>query len=454
MQTMVSRLRQSASVKVFTIGILILLMLIPLAMIKGVIHDRDQIHQSAKQDIQRTWGQPQLITGPVLVLPFDTVQKNSHGELFAKRTEMYILPTALDIETSVDSEVRYRGIHKVPVYTADIRLRGNFAAIDTEGLGIDDASIHWKDASIVVGVTDGRAIAVTPHLSLNGESIAFLPGGRLVDGLPPQIRAPLGEILARERSSDLSFDTSLTIKGSESLSFLPLGDTTRASVRSAWPSPSFTGNYLPHDREITDGGFSANWQVSSIGRSFPSRWTKGSGVAQSTGIAAFGVDLYMPISVYRLTLRAATYGVLFVVLTFVSYFMFEVATGLRLHPLQYLMVGSANAIFFLLLISLAEHIGFGWSYVLSAFASSGIIVGYSYSVLGQRSRALIVGGVLFALYCFLYMTLKSETYALLAGSIGLWATLAMIMYLTRRIDWYKKPGEAPRSVEAVRSRSY
>jgi inner membrane protein len=232
----------------------------------------------------------------------------------------------------------------------------------------------------------------------------------------------------------------LNIKGSESLSFLPLGDTTRASIESAWPSPSFSGNYLPNAREVTDGGFNADWKISSIGRSLPSRWTKGSGAATSTKSGAFGVDLYMPIGVYRLTMRAATYGVLFVVLTFVSYFMFEVVVGLKLHPLQYLMVGLANVIFFLLLISLAEHIGFGWSYISSAFASSGLIVGYSYSVLGQRSQAMIVGGVLFVLYCFLYMTLKAETYALLAGSIGLWAALALIMYLTRRIDWYKTSG--------------
>ncbi|MEQ9561562.1 MAG: cell envelope integrity protein CreD, partial [Woeseiaceae bacterium] len=272
---------------------------------------------------------------------------------------------------------------------------------------------------------------------LNGKTLAFVPGGHLVGGLPPQIQAPLREILKPDSTAELAFDTVLNIKGSESLSFLPLGDTTRASIKSTWPSPSFSGSYLPHTREISDDGFRADWQVSSIGRSLPSHWSKASGAAHSTESAMFGVDLYMPISIYRLTLRAVTYGVLFVVLTFVSYFMFEVIAGLRLHPLQYLMVGMANVIFFLLLISLAEHIGFGWSYIASALASSGLVVGYSYAVLGQRRRAMIVGTVLFVLYCFLYMTLKAETYALLAGSIGLWAALAVIMYMTRRIDWYQ-----------------
>lgn len=439
MQTIVSRLRQSASVKVFTIGILILLLLIPLGMVRETINDRDQIHQAAKLDIQRTWGQSQLIAGPVLVLPYDLVHVDSRGERFVNRTEMYVLPQKLDIDASVDSEIRYRGIHRVPVYSARIRLHGLFAAIDTGDLGINDANIHWADASIVVGVSDGRAIVETPNLEINGVSVAFVPGGQLVAGLPPQIQAPLRDILESGRAGDLVFDTVLNIKGSESLSFLPLGDTTRASVESTWSSPSFSGNYLPHAREVTDDGFSADWQVSSIGRSFPSQWTKASGAATAAGSAVFGVDLYMPISVYRLTLRAVTYGVLFIVLTFVSYFMFEVIAGLRLHPLQYLMVGSANVIFFLFLISLAEHIGFGWSYIVSALASSGLVVSYSYSVLNQRGRAMIVCGVLFVLYCFLYMTLTAETYALLAGSIGLWAALAMIMYLTRRIDWYERP---------------
>ncbi|MEM7804463.1 MAG: cell envelope integrity protein CreD [Pseudomonadota bacterium] len=442
MQTILSRLGRSAAIKGLTIAGLILMLLIPLGMIKGTINDRNQVNQSAQQDIQRTWGQSQLVAGPILVLPYDTVRVNGRGEQFTDRTEMYVLPATLNLEASVESETRYRGIHKVPVYAADIRLHGQFGALDAETLGIDDASVHWDEASLVVGISDGRAISETPSAVLNGESIKFGPGGVLIEGLPPQIQAPLPDADSVDPGEALAFEISLSVKGSNSLSFLPLGDTTWASIESAWPSPSFAGNYLPIDREISDDGFSARWQVSSIGRALPSRWAKGSNAAASAHSAVFGVDLYLPISVYRLTLRAATYGVLFVALTFVSYFLFEVIAGLRLHPLQYLMVGLANLIFFLLLTSLAEHIGFGWSYILSACASSGLIVSYSASILGQRSRAGVIAGVLLVLYCFLYMTLKAATYALLAGSIGLWVALALVMYLTRRIDWYELSNEA------------
>lgn len=436
MQSLVSRLRQSASVKAFTIGFLILVLLIPLQMVRGTINDRSQIHQTARIDIQRTWGQSQLIAGPVLVLPYDAVKTNGRGDRVTESSEVYILPETLQIVSRVDSEIRYRGIHEVPVYSATASLKGRFASVDAAQLGIDSSRIHWADAFLAIGISDGRAIAETPSVGLGDRSIPFAPGGQLVDGLPPQIQAPLGTGAASDLSAPLRFDVELSFNGSESLYFLPLGDSTQVSMNSSWPSPSFAGRYLPHTRDVSDSGFTADWSVSSIGRTLPSRWTKHSAAATSATSSAFGVDLYMPIGIYRLTLRAVKYGALFVVMTFISYFLFETVASLRLHPLQYLMVGSANVVFFLLLISMAEHIGFGLSYLASALASSGLVIAYSHAVLGARSRAGIVGCLLFALYAFLYMTLKAESYALLAGALGLWVALAITMFLTRRIDWY------------------
>lgn len=436
MQSLASRLRQSASIKAFTIGFLILVLLIPLQMVRGTINDRSQIHQTARLDIQRTWGHSQLIAGPVLVLPYDAVHTNERGDLSTRITEVYILPETLQIVSSVESEIRYRGIHEVPVYSAKASLKGRFASVNAAELGIDSSRIHWADAFVAIGISDGRAITETPRLDLDGRSIPFAPGGQLIDGLPPQIQAPLGTGAASDLSAPLSFDIELNFNGSESLHFLPLGDSTQVSMSSAWPSPSFAGRYLPHTREVSESGFTADWSVSSIGRTLPSRWTKHSAAAASATSSAFGVDLYMPIGIYRLTLRAIKYGALFVVMTFTTYFLFETIAGLRLHPLQYLMVGLANVVFFLLLISMAEHISFGLSYLTSALASSGLVIAYSHAVLGARSRAGIVGGLLFVLYAFLYMTLKAESYALLAGALGLWAALAVTMFLTRRIDWY------------------
>ena len=439
MQSLVSRLRQSASLKVFTIGALILVLLIPLAMIKGVIHERDETGQAAKFELMRVWGEPQLVAGPILILPYKTVQVTKHGKVFEDRSYVVFLPNRLNIDATVDSEIRYRGLHKVPVYSSAIRFTGTFATPDLDGLGIDPTRIEWQSSYVALGVSDGSAITETPALNINGRTITFVPAGEQIDCLPPQIIAPLGAMLEEnDEQEEMRFDVTLDINGTDTLRFLPLGNATNASMRSVWPSPSFIGSYLPERREISSAGFEANWKISSIGRPLPSRWIAGTSTAKSAESSAFGVDLYMLISAYRQTLRATKYAVLFIGLTYVAYFMFEVVAGLRLHPLQYLLVGFANSLFYLLLLSLAEHIGFGWSYVVSSAASCGLIVGYSYSVLGSRQRAAIMAVILILLYSFLYMTLKTESYAMLAGAIGLWISLAIIMYLTRRIDWYAK----------------
>jgi inner membrane protein len=424
---------------VAVIGILILILLIPLAMISNVIHERDRTGASARYEIQQTWGSSQFVAGPILVIPYDIVRTTNSGSEYVSRLHQYLLPADLDIDADVAAEIRSRGIYDVPVYSSRMRLRGTFPMPDLSALQISDEAVDWDNAFVALGVSDGRAITAIPAVGLAGQEVRFEPGGERVAGLPAQIIAPVGQALrSSERASALVFEIDLALNGSESLRFLPAGDTTSVTLRSTWPSPSFAGNYLPESHAVTADGFTARWQVSSIGRALPSRWTDASVVGNSAELSAFGVDLYMPISIYRLTERAAKYGILFIGLTFVSFFMFEIVAGLRLHPLQYLLVGLANCLFYLLLISLAEHIGFGWSYVASCFASSALIVGYSKSILGGRARVLIMAAVLGLLYGFLYMTLKAETHAMLAGAIGLWAALAAIMYLTRRIDWYGK----------------
>ena len=439
MQNIISRLPQSASIKALTIGFLIIVLLVPLSMIQGVIYERDRIGVDAKVEIQRTWGNRQLVAGPVMVVPYDTIQTNSRGDEFSTRHYLYLLPRDLSIEGDVAPEVRYRGIHNVPVYSADLRMSGSFPDSWLKEMNLSSQNVKWEEIFIAMAVSDGRAITEIPSIQLGDENVRFVPGGKQVPGFPPQVLAPIGKNISVEKiKTALSFDIDLKLNGSESLQFLPVGDTTYVSLRSSWTSPSFSGNYLPKTRDVTADGFEAAWEVSSIGRALPSRWTDTSGVGGATSESNFGVDLYMPISVYRLTERATKYGVLFVGLTFVAYFLFEVVAKLRLHPLQYLLVGFANCIFYLLLLSLAEHAGFGWSYVISCVSSCTLVIGYSLSVLGDKRRAFVMSVVLLLLYGFLYMTLKAEEYAMLVGAIGLWVSLAATMYLTRRIEWYEQ----------------
>ena len=213
-------------------------------------------------------------------------------------------------------------------------------------------------------------------------------------------------------------------------------------MTSNWSSPSFTGRRLPGEREVRDDGFDASWQASSLGRALPSVWIDTHSALGDVSGGAFGVRLIQTVGLYQLMHRAIRYAVLFIGLTFVTYFLMEIVGKLRLHPLQYLLVGLANTLFYMLLLALSEHIGFDLAYTISAMASAALISGYSAAILERRTRAALVALVLAGLYLFLYLTLKAETFALLAGSTGLWVVLAAVMYLTRRINWYASDEDA------------
>lgn len=436
MQQIISGLRKSASLKAATIGFLILILLIPVSMIDGIVEDRSAVLYEARADIMRSWGGEQTLAGPVLVVPYTTSYTNRKGELIVEEAEAYVLPSRLNIEGRLDSEIRARGIHEVPVYHATLKISGTFDRPDIGTVASRIDTVHWDRAHIDVSVSEARGITETPHIAISGRDTPFRPGGAIVFGdMPPPVTATTGNPFAAGADS-ASFELSLQLNGTDTLRIMPLGDTTEVRMTSPWPSPSFVGGYLPRNHDVTDDGFSARWQVASLGRAIPSLWTSARDVVTDAWTSSLGVTLYMPVSIYQLMFRAVRYAVLFIALTFVAYFLFEIMAKLRLHPLQYLLVGFANAMFFLLLLSLAEHIGFGAAYLLSASASVVLITGYSTAILGGTHRGAIMAGTLAVLYAFLYMTLQAETYALLAGAIGLWITLATIMTVTRRIDWY------------------
>ena len=441
MQNQISALRHSSLVKVTGIGILILIMLIPVSMTRGVIHDRSAHGEQARQDIMQSWGRRQTVGGPILVVPYRLVRIQPSGDRTVEDGEVYLLPQLLSVDVGLVSEVRRRGVHEVPVYTANMTLSGRFAMPATNGLGIDDAIFDWDRAVIALPLTDARSVRNSPSVSMAGESSVFAAGGSHIQGFPGQIIAPAGILADDElRLADIPFTIELDIGGTDRLRFLPLGDTTQVSMRGDWPSPSFGGTYLPESRDVGEDGFTSEWRVSSLGRALPSRWTAASFQYPELMNSAFGVDLFVPVGLYQQTDRATKYAVLFIGLTFVAFFLFEVLQALRLHPLQYLLVGLANTLFYLLLLSLAEHIGFGPAYLISTLASVGMVGGYSATILGGWARSLAVSGMLVLLYLFLYLTLNAETFAMLAGSIALWVGLAIVMYLTRHIDWYSFGG--------------
>lgn len=434
MQTALAGARNSISLKVVFIGVLILLLLIPVAMIQDVIHDRTRVSLDAQNDVMRSWGGAQRIAAPMLVVPYICIARNKRNEPVERRYWAYVLPQDLNVDIELQPDTRYRGIHKVTVYSAVLRIGGRFKKPTIDDLPPGTDRILWDEAQIGVGVSDARAISKAPEISFAGRTAGFEPSGIQRDGLPSLIVANVNDAFAGD-TAQFAFD--LHINGTSSLTLLPLGDTTNVTMASTWPSPSFVGAYLPKRREVSEQGFDASWQISSLGRSLPALWTEGAIDVNLASQSEFGVELYVPVSLYQLSLRATKYAILFVGLSFVAYFLFEVIAKLKLHPLQYLLVGFANTLFYLLLLSFSEHIGFTTAYLVSAVACIALIAGYSAAVLGKRARAGIMVVVLATLYTFLYMTLNAETFAMLVGSIGLWITLAIVMYLTRKVDWYR-----------------
>lgn len=437
MQQIMDGLTRSTSIKALVIGLLILILLIPVAMIKSVIYDRIDVHNDARASIMQSWGGEQIITGPVLVFPYRIVHINDYGNSIVERAFVYILPAKLEIDIEANPEIRYRGMHEVPIYGAHLAIHGSFPSPDFAALDPAATDVEWDKAFIALSVSDARAIAHTPLIEVGDTVSRFKSGGQpfLHNTSPPLIAAVDTDLAEYRQGGVLGFEMDMQLNGADSLQVSPLADATIVSMKSSWPSPSFVGDYLPATREVSDAGFTADWRVSSLGRELPAQWTAVSG-SRGGELPSLGVNFYQPVSLYQLTLRATKYAILFIGMSFVAYFLFEVLAGLRLHPLQYLLIGFANAVFYLLLLSLAEHIGFALAYIVSAAGSIALITGYSMAVLASRRRSFLMAGILTGLYGFLYMTLQAETYALLAGALGLWLTLAIVMYLTRRIDWY------------------
>jgi inner membrane protein len=426
----------SASVtgKVVFIALLILVLLIPLGMIEGVVTERAQHYEAARDDIGRSWGQAQTIGGPILVVPFAHT-RYVNGETATVMDELYLLPERLEITGRADAEQRRRGLYAVPVYTTRLQVAGRFAPV-TLASEYADLQIRWEQAVIALPLTDARSVRQPIVLSTGNGTTTFEAGGARVSGFGPLLVAPYAALNLGPLTESQDFSFELVLGGTEGLKFLPLGDETHVAVTSTWPSPSFVGAFLPSERSVDASGFTAEWRVLDLGRGYPSSWRRSDVPPLAIDSSAFGAELITPVGIHEAALRATKYGVLILGFTFVAYFLFELFAPLRLHALQYLLIGLANCVFYLLLLALAEHIGFGPAYVASAVAATALITSYSGAVLRSLRRAAPIGGLLAALYGYLYVTLKAEDYALLFGALGVFTALAAFMYLTRHIDWF------------------
>jgi inner membrane protein len=444
------RLRDSVGFKMIAVGGLVVLMLIPLGMVGSLIGERESRQEAAGTQMAATWGKSQLLSGPVLTVPYRQYWKDEKGESKTCVSYARFLPTMLKVEGKALPERRHRGIFETVVYRADLRWAGSFRQPSFSAWPVPAGDILWNEAYLSLGVPDLRGLRSGVGLRWAGRALQFQPGGAEEGLWDSGLRVPVPDLAAGKEGDSYDFDFDLGINGSQDLRFLPMGQQTTVALSSPWPSPSFSGAFLPESSKVTPQGFQARWIVSGFARSYPQQWRQEeaeklaskSEVAQS----AFGVDLFLPVDSYQMTERSVKYGVLFLILTFLTFFLYEVFSGVPLHPMQYFLVGAALCVFYLLLLSFSEHISFGLSYLVAAAATVLLIGGYSIAVLRGRMRALMMTGVLAFLYGYLYVLLQLEDYALLLGSVGLFAILALVMFLTRRIDWGSPRRRDPREV--------
>jgi inner membrane protein len=436
--------RARFGLKALAVGALVILLLVPLAMIRGTIHERQAYRQQAVASVAGSHAGSQVLAAPVLVIPYvETVQVDgvdANGAAVRKsvrRERRWVhFPARADVTGSIAPAIRRRGLHEVRVYELQATIVADFdVVLPADPTGSRQVGRPWLSLS----VADVRGLGGTPTLALDGRPLRLRQGpgaGREGGGLHAD--TPLAPA-AGER---LRFRTALDLAlgGTEVLAIAPIADANTVSLRSSWPHPQFAGRFLPRHRRIGADGFEARWDVSALAAGTQAQYLAG---AETGALDALSVGLVEPVNVYSQADRASKYGLLFVLLTFAGFFLFEVLKHLRIHPIQYALVGLALAIFFLLLLSLSEHLPFWIAYLAASAACIGLIGSYLSAVLRSRARAAGFAAALTVLYGALYGLLVSEDNALVLGSLLLFAILAAGMLATRRVDWYAAGAGAP-----------
>jgi inner membrane protein len=436
-EKLISSIRSSQMLRLFFVGFLTLLLQIPIAMIGGLVSERQARRQAAVSEVSSKWGNVQSIIGPALVVPYSyrwTEASASGTQVTRHETRNAIfLPQQLRVRGSIDSELRHRGIFSVPVYKAALTLEGEFTRPSFPELGVESTAIAWERAQLAIGISDARAIQQETAVTWNGKPVSFLPGtGAFTDG-GTGIHAVVGFADGVQR---VKFSFPLSLNGSVGIYLTPFAQNTTVELQSNYGHPSFQGNWLPVERSVSDAAFQAKWSIPFLGRNYPQAWKAEVEMRKEIDGSRFGVELVNPVDHYRMAERSVKYAGLFILLTFATLWLIEVLAGVRVHPIQYLMLGGALCLFYLLELSLSEHLGFPLAYTVASVAVVGMVAGYSVVILHHIMRAIFVVAAVSLLYVYLYILLMNEDYALLIGSVGLFLILAAIMYATRRVDWY------------------
>lgn len=431
----VQRITHAPAFKFIIIIFLLLCLAIPWGLLYALNYDRKQFARTAQSTVGSMWGTQQTVRGPFLVVPTITNKEVRQGNktIIQKQRQFAVfLPETLKAESDVRTEIRKRGIFSIPVYKSTINFSGSFTSPEITRISNAVDEIRWQEAVMAVFINDVTAIKKTAVLKINdADTIQFRAGSGLSYQHPTGIHAP---VAVDQAKGNFDFSFQLHLNGSSSLNFVPAGGETTNIIKSDWPHPSFSGTFLPEKRTITDKGFEATWIIPRLARGQTQAFLTNH--LQSTlSNTVFGVSFFQPVGFYNLVERSLKYALGFIAIAFFTVFIMEIQSRKRVHWIQYIFVGLALIIFYLVLQGLSEHLGFEISYAASSLATSTLIGTYVSSALKSRRHGLAIFGIMAVIYGLLYLLLRVEDYAMLIGSIAAFILLSIVMYATRNIDW-------------------
>lgn len=428
---------QNVFIKMGMILILIFILLIPASMVQDLIRERTLRQQEAIEEVSSKHAGDQTVTGPVLTIPYRVYSKieirdhEDEGKERRYTTEyLHILPEELSVKGEITPERRKRGLFEVVVYGSDLKIDGHFNKLNIENQGIAPNDFELENAFVTIGITDLKGVTDQVEIEMADSNAMFNPGLLSTDVVSSglHVRYPLDSL-----QENMSFRFDLSLNGSEFLQFTPIGKVTTVDLKSPWKEPSFDGNFLPENRTVNDSGFTAQWKVLHLNRNYPQSWT---GEDHHVGYSNFGVNLRLPVDVYQKSTRVAKYALLFVTLTYLVFFFVEILNRILIHPIQYILVGLALVLFYVLMLAFSEQMYFDLAYVLSASMTIGLIFVYCRSILKSWGLAAMTASILIILYGFIFIIIQMQDYALLFGSLGVFLILAVTMFFSRKVDWF------------------
>ena len=411
-------------------GALILIMLIPTIFIYNLIEEREARQKEVVKEVSSKWATAQTLSAPFLVVPYTDTFLNSEGKTVAAKTKLLLLANTLSVNGKIIPEQRPRSIYKVLLYKTAISMEGAFKINWPADINL--SNVDYANAKLCFSLSDFKGIEEEIYISFNGQKLLLTPGLPVDDfgsiGLSVPVKlSPEGTV------ASMPFSMQVKIKGSEQLHFIPMSAASKFQLQSIWPNPSFDGDMIPNERQISASGFTAKWNFNQANLPFATVMKENTVKEKKM---AFGVSLVQPADQYNKTMRSVKYAILFIGLTFAFFFIIELMQHKPFHPVQYVLVGLALVIFYTLLLSISEYILFDYAYLVAALATIFLITFYAKGHFESWKTAGIFFGLLSCLYSFIFILIRLKDTALLVGSIGLFIVLALVMYTSRKINWY------------------